>query len=101
MLVGPPELEDKLKRPELRQFRQRIALQCKTAPLTLEESHGYIAERLRIGGASAPLVFSSDAVEMVQFYSRKSRRSHKRLACTRTGRTDLRRRLRPIVQACG
>jgi len=34
-----------LKRPEMRQLRQRIALRCNTAPLTLAESRGYIAER--------------------------------------------------------
>src|SRR5271157_2806144 len=70
VLVGQPELEDKLKRPELRQFRQRIALRCITAPLTLEESHGYIAERLRIGGAKGDPIFAPEAMEAVHFYSR-------------------------------
>jgi general secretion pathway protein A len=70
VLAGQPELEDKLKRPELRQLRQRITLRCNTAPLTLEESHGYITERLRIGGAAGDPVFASDAMEAVHFYSR-------------------------------
>ena len=52
VLVGQPELEEKLKRPEMRQLRQRIALRCNTSPLTLDESHGYIADRLRIAGAT-------------------------------------------------
>ena len=38
VLAGQPELEDRLKRPELRQLKQRITLRCKTAPLTLEET---------------------------------------------------------------
>jgi type II secretory pathway predicted ATPase ExeA len=70
VLVGQPELEDKLKRPELRQLRQRITLRCNTAPLTLEESRGYITERLRIGGATGDPIFASDAMEAVHFYSR-------------------------------
>jgi general secretion pathway protein A len=70
VLVGQPELEDKLKRPELRQLRQRIALRCNTAPLTIEETFGYIADRLRIGGATGDPVFAPAAMEAVHFYSR-------------------------------
>jgi hypothetical protein len=70
VLVGQPELENKLKHPELRQLRQRITLRCNTAPLTLEESRGYITERLRIGGATGDPIFASDATEAVYFYSR-------------------------------
>jgi general secretion pathway protein A len=70
VLVGQPELEDKLKRPELRQLRQRITLRCYTAPLTLEESCGYIADRLRIGGATGDSIFAYEAIEAVHFYSR-------------------------------
>src|SRR5216684_2761875 len=51
VLAGQPELEDNLKRPELRQLRQRITLRCNTRPLALEESRRYITERLRISGA--------------------------------------------------
>jgi len=69
VLAGQPELEDKLKRPELRQLRQRITLRCNTAPLTLEESHGYIKERLRIGGAVGDPIFASDTMDAVHFYS--------------------------------
>ena len=70
VLVGQPELEDKLKRPEMRQIRQRIALRCYTSPLTLAESRGYIADRLRIAGAQGDPIFASDAEEAVHFYSR-------------------------------
>ena len=70
VLVGQPELEDKLKRPEMRQFRQRIALRCNTAPLTLEESRGYIDDRLHIAGAGGTLIFTAAAVDAVHFYSR-------------------------------
>ncbi len=69
VLAGQPELEGKLKRPELRQLRQRITIRCTTRPFTLEESHGYITERLRIGGALGDPIFASDAMDAVHFYS--------------------------------
>ena len=50
VLAGQPELEVKLNQPQMRQLRQRITLRAKTLPLTLEETRGYIAERLRIAG---------------------------------------------------
>jgi len=69
VLAGQPELEDKVKRPELRQLRQRITLRCNTRPLALEESRGYITERLRISGAMGDPIFASDAMDAVHFYS--------------------------------
>jgi general secretion pathway protein A len=70
VLVGQPELEDKLKQPQMRQLRQRIALRCNTAPLTLDEARGYIVDRLRIAGAASEPIFESDAVEALHYYSR-------------------------------
>jgi general secretion pathway protein A len=70
VLVGQPELDDKLRRPEMRQFRQRISLRCSTSPLSLAEAHGYIADRLRIAGAPHGSVFAPQSVEAVHFYSR-------------------------------
>ncbi len=69
VLTGQPELEEKLKAPHLRQLRQRITLRCRTSPLTLEETFGYIAERLRIAGANCEPIFSKEAIEMVHTYS--------------------------------
>jgi general secretion pathway protein A len=69
VLSGQPELEEKLKLPQLRQFRQRITLRCHTAPLTLEETYGYIAERLRIAGANGEPIFSKEAIQAVHTYS--------------------------------
>ena len=70
VLSGQPELEYKLKQPELRQLRQRITLRCKTHPLTLEETRGYITRRLSIAGADGRPVFTPEAVEVVHKYSR-------------------------------
>lgn len=69
VLSGQQELEEKLKQPQLRQLRQRIMLRCKTSPLTKEQTHDYIAQRLRIAGASGELIFSPKAVETVHLYS--------------------------------
>jgi general secretion pathway protein A len=70
VLSGQPELEEKLRDPRLRQLRQRITMRCKTQPLNYDEMTGYIAERLRIGGANGKPVFSGEAVEAVYRYSR-------------------------------
>jgi len=69
VLSGQPELEEKLKLPQLRQLRQRITLRCKTAPLTTEQTFDYIAERLRIAGATGNPIFGKEAVETVHVYS--------------------------------
>jgi general secretion pathway protein A len=70
ILAGQPELEIKLKRHELRQLRQRITIRCRTAPLTLEQTHGYIRERLRVAGASGNPIFAPDAVDCIHTYCR-------------------------------
>jgi general secretion pathway protein A len=70
VLAGQPELAERLERRELRQIKQRIALRCKTAPLTLGEAHDYIQARLQIAGANGKPVFASQAIDAVHFYSR-------------------------------
>ena len=45
-------------------------MRCKTHPLTLEETQGYIARRLSIAGADDKSVFTTEAVEAVHKYSR-------------------------------
>jgi general secretion pathway protein A len=69
VLSGQPELEDKLKLPELRQLRQRIMLRCKTTPLSKEQTHDYILKRLKIAGAGEQPIFSPEAMDAVHIYS--------------------------------
>jgi hypothetical protein len=69
VLAGQPELDTKLNRPELRQLRQRIMVRCRTAPLSVEEAHGYIQQRLRVGGSPDGAAFSVEAMDAVHFYS--------------------------------
>ncbi|MBS1850706.1 MAG: AAA family ATPase [Acidobacteria bacterium] len=65
VLVGQPELEQKLRQPNLRQLRQRLTLRAKTHPLTLEETQSYITQRLRIAGSNGQMIFTPEAVAVV------------------------------------
>ncbi len=69
VLSGQPELEDKLKLPQLRQLRQRIMLRCKTTPLTKEQTNDYILMRLKIAGAGDQPIFGPEAIDAVHLYS--------------------------------
>ena len=70
VLSGQPELEEKLRDPQLRQLRQRITLRCRTSQLSLAETRGYVAERLHIAGANGEPIFSPEAVETICNYAR-------------------------------
>lgn len=67
MLVGQPELEQKLDSPALRQLKQRIALRCRLQPLTQADVRGYILRRLEIAGANSHVagLFSEDAITKI------------------------------------
>ena len=69
VLVGQPELETKLKMPQLRQLRQRLTLRAKTHPLTLEETKAYVQQRLRIAGSDGRQIFDGDALNSIHKYS--------------------------------
>ncbi len=69
VLVGQPELETKLKQPQLRQLRQRLTLRAKTHPLTMEESKAYVQQRLRIAGSDGRQIFDPEALVAVHKYA--------------------------------
>jgi type II secretory pathway predicted ATPase ExeA len=69
VLVGQPELEQRLKQPQLRQLRQRLTLRAKTHPLNLEETRSYIVQRLRIAGSNGDPIFDSDSIMALFRYS--------------------------------
>jgi type II secretory pathway predicted ATPase ExeA len=69
VLVGQPELETKLKQPQLRQLRQRLTLRAKTHPLTIEETKAYVQQRLRIAGSDGRQIFDGEALSAVHKYS--------------------------------
>jgi general secretion pathway protein A len=69
VLVGQPELEQRLKQPQLRQLRQRMTLRAKTHPLTLEETKSYVIQRLRIAGSNGQQIFEPEALIAIHRYS--------------------------------
>ncbi len=69
VLVGQPELEQRLKQPQLRQLRQRLTLRAKTHPFNLDETKSYINQRLRIAGSNGDEIFEGDAVMALFRYS--------------------------------
>ncbi len=72
LLVGQPELDEKLDSFELRQLRQRIALRSHLEPLDLEETGGYIRHRLQLAGAPAEAcdLFAEETIERIYRHSR-------------------------------
>ncbi len=64
ILIGQPELQAILARPELRQLTQRITARFHLTPLSKDETASYIRHRLQIVGFRGEL-FSSGAVSMV------------------------------------
>jgi len=50
LLIGQPELQAMLERPELRQLAQRIIARYHLGPLAQEETAGYIRHRLAVSG---------------------------------------------------
>jgi general secretion pathway protein A len=62
LLVGQPELSDRLENPSLRQLKQRVALRAELRPFSLRETAGYIAARITVAGGRADTVFTRDAV---------------------------------------
>src|ERR1700689_2392535 len=69
VLVGQPELEQKLKQPQLRQLRQRLTLRAKTHALTLEETKAYVQQRLRIAGGNGQQIFDPEALAAIHRYA--------------------------------
>jgi type II secretory pathway predicted ATPase ExeA len=69
VLSGQPELDEKLKLPQLRQLNQRITLRCHTQTLTEAETGSYIESRLRIAGATGR-IFLPEASQSVFRHTR-------------------------------
>src|SRR6185369_13633876 len=57
ILIGQPDLRDKLDRPELEQLRQRITVSYQLEPLDAEETAQYINHRLARASIGAPIEF--------------------------------------------
>ena len=62
-LVGQPEFREILQRPEMEQFRQRVAATCHIGPLDQDETRGYIEHRLKCAGSKGKPSFEPAAFE--------------------------------------
>lgn len=69
-LVGQPEFRQILQRPEMEQFRQRVAATCHIGPLDADETRGYIEHRLKCAGAQGKPDFDPAAFDAIHDASR-------------------------------
>lgn len=66
MLVGQPQLQEILARPELHQFAQRIAVDFHIKPLDVPEVQKYIRHRLLVAGREKPLFTSMACAKIAE-----------------------------------
>lgn len=66
VLIGQPELDDKIGLPELRQLKQRITFSCELKELNAAQIYNYVRHRMVKAGYSGPEIFSFEACEMIQ-----------------------------------
>ncbi len=74
VLVGQPELERKLAHPNLRQLKQRIAVQCRLDRLKEREVGPFIFSRLRTAGYEKKDLFPPETIQRIALYSRATPR---------------------------
>jgi type II secretory pathway predicted ATPase ExeA len=65
LLVGQPQLGEKLAGPPLVQLRQRMAILGQLQPFTPTETAAYIKHRLRVAGYEGGPLFTSGALEAI------------------------------------
>jgi general secretion pathway protein A len=71
LLIGQPELDEKLDCDNLRQLKQRIALRSQLGPLELDDTRSYIYRRLQLAGSVTPeIVFPMDTILEIYRHSR-------------------------------
>jgi general secretion pathway protein A len=60
VLVGQPDLDDVLRRPDMRQLNQRVARRCELYPLSESEVGDYIERRLTVAASPEALGGNAD-----------------------------------------
>ncbi len=70
VLMGQPELRDRLEEYSLRQLRQRITVRYHLTPLSRKELSQYVQHRLAISGARGVPTFTGPALWRVFSYSK-------------------------------
>jgi general secretion pathway protein A len=70
VLMGQPELRDRLNDPTLRQLRQRITVRYHLAPLRRHELGQYVHHRLQVSGSEGPPYFNRMALWQIYSYTK-------------------------------
>jgi general secretion pathway protein A len=65
ILIGQPELTDRLNASAMRQLKQRVALRCALAALDVGETTAYISTRIGVAGGDAATVFTRTAIAAI------------------------------------
>ncbi len=69
ILVGQPELKEKIESPELSQLLQRVRLRFHLRGLSEVETREYILHRLRVAGARRLSIFADNAIPIIYQYT--------------------------------
>jgi len=69
ILMGQPELRDRLNNPRLRQLRQRITVRYHLLPLNRQEIGQYVHHRLQVSGGNGNPAFTRAALWRVHRYT--------------------------------
>jgi general secretion pathway protein A len=70
ILVGQPQLNSKLRQPDLEQFAQRVLVNYHLYGLQKSEVEPYIRYRLAAGGSRNSNIFTAEAIDAISEYSR-------------------------------
>lgn len=65
VLVGQPELLDKIRTPQMSQLDQRVSIRCTLNDLDEQETDRYIHHRLNVAGARGQIRFTPKAVSEI------------------------------------
>lgn len=69
LLIGQPELYEKLSTKELRQLKSRISIQKEAVPLIREEVHDYIYFKLNSSGNAGATSIEQDAIDTIHKFT--------------------------------
>src|SRR3954469_15514135 len=62
ILVGQPELLDKIRTPQMAQLDQRVSIRCRLSHLDDQETDRYIHHRMNVAGARGQVRFEPNAI---------------------------------------
>jgi putative secretion ATPase (PEP-CTERM system associated) len=70
IMIGQPELREKLSLPHLQQLRQRITVSYHLSPLDADETAAYVNHRLRRAAVGPPVEFPREVTDLIHQRSR-------------------------------